>query len=50
MGYFFCSEEREELLQGTGVEEAVLRDLSLMEKDFNTKALPFMHKHPDVFR
>ena len=50
MGYFFCSEEREELLQGTGVEEAVLRDLSLMEKDLNTKALPFMHKHPDVFR
>ncbi|KAK7495545.1 hypothetical protein BaRGS_00013243, partial [Batillaria attramentaria] len=46
---FWSSKEREELLTGTGVVESVNRDLAMMENDFNTKALPFMQKHSDVF-
>lgn len=46
---FWSKKEREELLGGTGVEEAVSRDLQLLERDFQNKALPFMEKHPQVF-
>jgi len=42
---------REELakLSGTGVAEAVERDLKSIENEFNTIVLPFLVKHPSVF-
>ncbi|KAL8580162.1 hypothetical protein ACOMHN_043047 [Nucella lapillus] len=45
----WTKKEREQLLKGTGVVEAVTRDLEMLERDFTTKALPFMRKHPHVF-
>ena len=36
-------------LNGTGVVEAVERDLKSIEKEFNTVVLPFIIKHSSVF-
>lgn len=36
-------------LNGTGVVEAVERDLKSIEKEFNTIVHPFVIKHPSVF-
>ena len=36
-------------LNGTGVVEAVHRDLKSIEKEFNTIVLPFVMKNPSVF-
>jgi len=43
---------RDELakLNGTGVVEAVERDLKSIENEFNSVVLPFVMKHPSVFR
>jgi len=38
------------LLTGTGVLEAVQRDISSLTKEFNDIVLPFVRKHKDVFR
>lgn len=41
--------ERELLLQGTGIAEAVNKDLESINKEFNSVVLPFMRNHPDLF-
>lgn len=41
--------ERERLLQGTGVPEAVDRDESNIHKEYTTVVLPFMTRHPDLW-
>ncbi|XP_025106727.1 N-lysine methyltransferase SETD6-like isoform X2 [Pomacea canaliculata] len=46
---FWSREEHSNLLKGTGITEAVDRDLQFMEKEFNHIALPFMCKHHNVF-
>ena len=46
----FYSEERKDLLQGTGVDEAVTKDLTNIEKEFKDVVLPFVTKHKDKFR
>lgn len=45
----FWSKDELAKLNGTGVVEAVERDLKLIEKEFNTIVLPFVAKHPSVF-
>jgi len=42
---------RDELakLNGTGIVEAVERDLKSIEREFNSVVLPFVVKHPSVF-
>ncbi len=42
--------ERERLLSGTGVQERVEGDLRKIDTDFQTVVLPFMKRHPDLFR
>jgi len=46
----WSTSERGRLLQGTGVEERVERDMLRIEEDFETVVLPFMQRHPQVFR
>ncbi|XP_042299803.1 N-lysine methyltransferase SETD6-like isoform X2 [Sceloporus undulatus] len=46
---FWSSEERKRLLQGTGVPEAVDRDLASIQKEHSSIVLPFMKVHPDLF-
>ncbi|XP_067327036.1 N-lysine methyltransferase SETD6 [Anolis sagrei] len=46
---FWSREERKRLLQGTGVSEAVERDLSSIQEEFSSVVLPFMKAHPDLF-
>ncbi|ESO91644.1 hypothetical protein LOTGIDRAFT_217400, partial [Lottia gigantea] len=46
---FWDREEREKLLTGTGVIEAVDRDLKSINTEFNKIVLPFINKHPDSF-
>ena len=55
--WVFCSvhfvdhrEERSQLLKGSGVTEAVDKDLTNIEKEFNTTVLPFVKKYEDKFR
>ncbi len=42
--------ERGRLLAGTCVEEMVEEDLLRIEADFETVVLPFMKRHPEVYR
>lgn len=42
-------EERQRLLQGTGVPEAVEKDLANIRSEFYSIVLPFMEAHPDLF-
>ncbi|XP_045171333.2 N-lysine methyltransferase setd6-like [Mercenaria mercenaria] len=46
---FWPSDERKDLLQGTGVDEAVTKDLANIEKEFKEVVLPFVKKHKDKF-
>lgn len=42
-------EERRRLLQGTGVPEAVEKDLAGIRSEYSSIVLPFMEAHPDLF-
>ena len=42
-------EERRRLLQGTGVPEAVEKDLANIRSEYYSIVLPFMDAHPDLF-
>lgn len=42
-------EERRRLLQGTGVPEAVEKDLANIRSEYYSVVLPFMEAHPDLF-
>ncbi|XP_072492734.1 N-lysine methyltransferase SETD6 isoform X2 [Notamacropus eugenii] len=42
-------EERKQLLQGTGVPEAVEKDLANISHEYGTIVLPFLEAHPDIF-
>ncbi|XP_066183823.1 N-lysine methyltransferase SETD6 isoform X2 [Sylvia atricapilla] len=42
-------EERTRLLQGTGIPEAVDKDLANINLEYNSIILPFMETHPDIF-
>ena len=44
-----CREEVEETLMGTGVPEAVAKDVDNVEREFHDKARPFIKRHPEVF-
>ncbi|XP_063168866.1 N-lysine methyltransferase SETD6 [Candoia aspera] len=46
---FWDPEERARLLQGTGVLEAVEKDLANIEMEYSSIILPFMKAHPDIF-
>ncbi|XP_047451454.1 N-lysine methyltransferase setd6 [Mugil cephalus] len=46
---FWLKEERDRLLKGTGIPEAVDTDLSNIQKEYTDVALPFMVKHPDLW-
>ncbi|KAI5617283.1 N-lysine methyltransferase setd6 [Silurus asotus] len=46
---FWSKEEREKLLKGTGIPEAVDTDLSNIEKEYNNTVLPFMRSHPELW-
>uniref|UniRef100_A0A803SXA2 SET domain-containing protein n=1 Tax=Anolis carolinensis TaxID=28377 RepID=A0A803SXA2_ANOCA len=45
----FIREEQKQLLQGTGVPEAVEKDLASIQEEFSSVVLPFMKAHPDLF-
>ncbi|KAM5262830.1 N-lysine methyltransferase SETD6 [Ctenodactylus gundi] len=47
---FWPEEERRRLLQGTGVPEAVEKDLYNIRGEYYSIVLPFMEAHPDLFR
>ncbi|XP_063573384.1 N-lysine methyltransferase SETD6 isoform X3 [Pongo abelii] len=46
---FWPEEERRCLLQGTGVPEAVEKDLANIRSEYQSIVLPFMEAHPDLF-
>ncbi|XP_048211427.1 N-lysine methyltransferase SETD6 isoform X2 [Perognathus longimembris pacificus] len=46
---FWTQEERQRLLQGTGVPEAVEKDLANIRSEYYSVVLPFMEAHPDLF-
>ncbi|XP_010376497.1 N-lysine methyltransferase SETD6 isoform X1 [Rhinopithecus roxellana] len=46
---FWPEEERRCLLQGTGVPEAVEKDLANIRSEYHSIVLPFMEAHPDLF-
>ncbi|XP_060592491.1 N-lysine methyltransferase setd6-like [Ruditapes philippinarum] len=46
---FWPSAERKDLLEGTGVDEAVTKDLTNIEKEFKDVVLPFVRKHKNKF-
>lgn len=49
---FVCNrpeEERTKLLQGTGIPEAVDKDLANIQLEYSSIILPFMKSHPDIF-
>ncbi|XP_039209499.1 N-lysine methyltransferase SETD6 isoform X1 [Crotalus tigris] len=46
---FWGPEERARLLQGTGVLEAVEKDLANIEMEYSSIILPFLKAHPDLF-
>ncbi|XP_068943718.1 N-lysine methyltransferase SETD6 isoform X1 [Petaurus breviceps papuanus] len=46
---FWSEEERKQLLQGTGVPEAVEKDLANISHEYGTIVLPFLEAHPDFF-
>lgn len=43
------SQERLKLLQGTGIPEAVDKDLASVQREYSSIILPFMKAHPDTF-
>lgn len=46
---FWSKDERLQLLKGTGVTEAVEKDLENMEQEYSSIVLPFIKKHPEMF-
>ncbi|XP_006878787.1 PREDICTED: N-lysine methyltransferase SETD6 [Elephantulus edwardii] len=46
---FWPEEERRRLLQGTGVPQAVEKDLANIRSEYQAIVLPFMEAHPDLF-
>ncbi|XP_066506130.1 N-lysine methyltransferase setd6 [Hoplias malabaricus] len=46
---FWSKEERELLLKGTGIPEAVDTDLANIHKEYNDTVLPFMRLHPELW-
>ncbi|NXX42425.1 SETD6 methyltransferase, partial [Tricholaema leucomelas] len=46
---FWPEEERTRLLQGTGIPEAVDKDLANIHLEYSSIILPFMESHPDIF-
>jgi len=44
------SEEVCKELKGTGMDDALSRDLKNMEQEFNEIAFPFIKRHTDIFR
>ncbi|XP_041854073.1 N-lysine methyltransferase setd6 [Melanotaenia boesemani] len=46
---FWSKEERDDLLQGTGIPEAVDTDLSNIQREYKEVVLPFIKKHPDLW-
>ena len=46
----FKRKERDELLTGTGVVEAVNRDIEKIHKEFHTVVSPYLKKHNDIIR
>ncbi|KAM8750479.1 N-lysine methyltransferase setd6 [Acanthopagrus schlegelii] len=46
---FWSKEERDRLLKGTGIPEAVDRDLLNIQKEYTSVVLPFITKHPDLW-
>lgn len=48
-GVFRPPEERDTLLKGTGISEAVNKDLSNIQREYTDVALPFITKHPHLW-
>ncbi|XP_038609311.1 N-lysine methyltransferase SETD6 [Tachyglossus aculeatus] len=46
---FWPEEERGRLLRGTGVPEAVEKDLANISREYSSIVLPFVEAHPDLF-
>ncbi|XP_060110260.1 N-lysine methyltransferase SETD6 [Heteronotia binoei] len=46
---FWSEEERWRLLQGTGILEAVDKDLANIQMEYSSIILPFLKAHPDLF-
>uniref|UniRef100_A0ABM5EU63 N-lysine methyltransferase SETD6 n=1 Tax=Pogona vitticeps TaxID=103695 RepID=A0ABM5EU63_9SAUR len=46
---FWSSEERVRLLRGTGIPEAVDKDLASIQVEYASIILPFMKAHPETF-
>ena len=46
----WSEEERRRLLVGTGVRERVERDRGSIARDYEEIVLPFMQRHPQLFR
>uniref|UniRef100_A0A3Q3EK04 N-lysine methyltransferase SETD6 n=1 Tax=Labrus bergylta TaxID=56723 RepID=A0A3Q3EK04_9LABR len=46
---FWSKEERDRLLRGTGIPEAVDTDLANIQKEYTDVVLPFIKKHPDLW-
>ncbi|XP_030636636.1 N-lysine methyltransferase setd6 [Chanos chanos] len=46
---FWPKEERDRLLKGTGIPEAVDTDLANLQREYKDIVLPFMRSHPDLW-
>ncbi|XP_007553226.1 N-lysine methyltransferase setd6 isoform X1 [Poecilia formosa] len=46
---FWSKEERDKLLKGTGVPEAVATDLSNIQREYTDIVLPFIKRHPELW-
>lgn len=46
---FRSKEERDTLLRGTGIPEAVDADLANIQKEYTDVVLPFITRHPDLW-
>ncbi|XP_035520501.1 LOW QUALITY PROTEIN: N-lysine methyltransferase setd6 [Morone saxatilis] len=46
---FWSKEERDRLLMGTGIPEAVDTDLANIQREYTDVVLPFITKHPDLW-
>ncbi|XP_054476284.1 N-lysine methyltransferase setd6 isoform X2 [Anoplopoma fimbria] len=46
---FWSKEERDRLLRGTGIPEAVDTDLANIQREYRDVVLPFITKHPDLW-
>ncbi|KAJ6666193.1 hypothetical protein lerEdw1_001098 [Lerista edwardsae] len=46
---FWSADERTRLLKGTGIPEAVNKDLASIQAEYSSIILPFLKAHPEVF-